>query len=103
MTEISNEQLYEILHNEPELGMIEGYLPQGTYRKLHDFQVQAGNAQAGLRDNPTVEEAQEVFGEAYMALDHAPDAQRKLQAIMKKIGLTPSAPDKWQAGGQGIA
>lgn len=95
---LSDEQLWTILSNGQMLDGIEAFLPVEIRASLVDFQCRAGNAWANVGPTPTLQEAQQVFGAAFLALDHVPDARSKLRLIMVNIGLTPSAPSADKSG-----
>ncbi len=99
---LTNEQMYTILSQCPWLDNIEAFLPEEIKGRMVAFQRRVCNAYASIEPEPTVGEAQDVFGEAFLALAHAPDARSKLRLIMDMIGLNPSAPDRGN-GGRGHA
>ena len=101
--QLTNEQMYTILSQCQMLDHIEAFLPPDVRGRMVNLQRRIGNAYANIEAEPTVEETQAVFGEAFLALEHFPDARSKLRLIMDMIGLTPSAPDRGNGGSRGHA
>lgn len=103
--ELNDSQLVALLAQGPQLDQVMPALPDAMQQQFLDLVVRAGNAyNAGVWKTqsggmivapeapaPTVEEAQQLFGSAYLALEGHPQERQKLRTAMDAIGLTPAA------------
>lgn len=106
MTPLNDKQMLALMQAGRELDDLRPALPADIQKDLLDLEQRSGNAYASgdwqsqggtictpcASARPTAEEAQNILGQAYLALE---DKKTTLKNIMNEMNLTPSASKSW--------